>query len=719
MRKITVLPILALLVLMIVPINTADATLTFDASDQINAVDYPYAIHQASSEENGVHWIFHENEDSSELYYSNSTSGELNTPTLIRGTVGTNNLVDSAGYVFVDGETVIVSYGLYDSASFLYSIAMKKSTDGGATFGSEISITGTNGVGEQLNNIDYLNESHFIKKSESDGDLFMFYDCSYCGDSDQGWAYATDRQIGIFHSDDDGAIWTFKSFVSGFEYDSYYDYDAFVQEKGVIVEGDTIYMAVSGYEGYEGYYGVYINQSNDDGATWEWGESGNNVNQIKQIDHFFYDTDAPAQLFKASENFSIIYRLDYDYLYVVQSSDFVTFTNTDDDGCNSLGFEHCEVGTDVPIEITGTCIGSGYDPDWDAEQLGSFIAILYSCDEDGDVEMVTSPDLGANWSTPDTVLADPVTDYDYNLGIDGSVNGNNIAFVWQQILDDYGTYETHVFSAQTPTQSSDFMLDTITELSGIEIVVDHKFPSVEMTADELFVTVWENSGVQNILSFHSIFTNDGFVPDDQTAPIITPTLPPEPITLYRGEIFNPVLYVTAVDETDGDLTSSIMVEINGVDMTTVGQYTVTFSVVDMAMNEALTNVDFFVKKPSTGTSSGGGGSSSSGSSGGTFRQSEIPQLEDIAPVTSVDSISTPNTPNSGLVDSSQVGSSIADLFANLMDNRITEGIETPQQLQTSSLQPSDSGTSSSTGINIVNVISNFFQNLFGCNTPNC
>jgi hypothetical protein len=71
--------------------------------------------------------------------------------------------------------------------------------------------------------------------------------------------------------------------------------------------------------------------------------------------------------------------------------------------------------------------------------------------------------------------------------------------------------------------------------------------------------------------------------DDTTPPVITLTGPTQ-VYVEKGTSYNDA-GATANDETDGDITSEIVVY-NPVDINTIGTYYVTYNVSDKAGNEA-------------------------------------------------------------------------------------------------------------------------------------
>ena len=90
---------------------------------------------------------------------------------------------------------------------------------------------------------------------------------------------------------------------------------------------------------------------------------------------------------------------------------------------------------------------------------------------------------------------------------------------------------------------------------------------------------------------------------DTTAPVIT--VADEIITVDQGGIFN-ALSATATDETDGDISASIVVDDSQVDTNTAGTYKVTYNVSDNAGNAA-TEVSVTVTVNAVDNSSNGAG----------------------------------------------------------------------------------------------------------------
>ena len=179
-----------------------------------------------------------------------------------------------------------------------------------------------------------------------------------------------------------------------------------------------------------------------------------------------------------------------------------------------------------------------------------------------------------------------------------------------------------------------------------------------------------------------VFTLITAVPD-LIPPVITAN-EQEPITILLDTLFVPNEHATCIDDVDGDLTSTMNPEIQ-VDTSVRGSQTQDYGCQDTATNQTFETFQFIVKKKSTG------GSSSSGTGGTT---SSSPSLSSIPTLSFQDSPSTQQGE----------GRSIADLFASLFDNRITDGITTPAP---SGSSPSPASTESRT-----NPIAEFFQNFF-------
>lgn len=192
---------------------------------------------------------------------------------------------------------------------------------------------------------------------------------------------------------------------------------------------------------------------------------------------------------------------------------------------------------------------------------------------------------------------------------------------------------------------------------------------------------------------------------DATAPVIEGV---DDITVYLDNEPDYLDGVTATDDVDGDLTSSIVVDSSAVDVSTVGTYTATYSVKDAAGNETIETITVSVTRrpqapattttPDAGTtpqastdngSSGGsssGGSSSGGSSSGGSSSggSSTPAPSNPAPSTPAPTTPSTDGNNSGSVSSGDSGASEApsdpgsifdqmaeDAGANTVDNPST------------------------------------------------
>ncbi len=204
-------------------------------------------------------------------------------------------------------------------------------------------------------------------------------------------------------------------------------------------------------------------------------------------------------------------------------------------------------------------------------------------------------------------------------------------------------------------------------------------------------SVYEHGGIYYKGSaFELILT-----PPDSISPEIS-AIDSEPITLIQDEPFEAFEHVQCIDDVDGAIVPNGNFWYVGgitIDTSVRGTQTQDYTCTDSATNNTLETISYIIKKKSTG----GSGGSSSSTSGGVQSTNDIPKLSDIPTLSFSDSPSQQTTPK---------GQSISDLFANLFDNRITEGIETPTQ---SSSQVSGS---SGTGSERSNVFSNWFANLF-------
>ena len=192
---------------------------------------------------------------------------------------------------------------------------------------------------------------------------------------------------------------------------------------------------------------------------------------------------------------------------------------------------------------------------------------------------------------------------------------------------------------------------------------------------------------------------------DTTAPVIEGV---DDITVYLDNEPDYLDGVTATDDVDGDLTSSIVVDSSAVDVSMVGTYTATYSVKDAAGNETIETITVSVTRrpqapattttPDAGTtpqastdngSSGGSSSGSSSSGGSSSGGSSSGGSSTPAPSNPAPSTPAPTTPstdgnNSGSVSSGDSGASEApsdpgsifdqmaeDAGANTVDNPST------------------------------------------------
>lgn len=92
---------------------------------------------------------------------------------------------------------------------------------------------------------------------------------------------------------------------------------------------------------------------------------------------------------------------------------------------------------------------------------------------------------------------------------------------------------------------------------------------------------------------------------DTTDPVISAT-ESEPITIIQDSVFDEFEFVTCIDDTDGDITNS-MTTMGTVDTSDRNTYIVEYNCVDTALNESDLEVEYIVKRVSTGSGAGGSG----------------------------------------------------------------------------------------------------------------
>lgn len=90
-------------------------------------------------------------------------------------------------------------------------------------------------------------------------------------------------------------------------------------------------------------------------------------------------------------------------------------------------------------------------------------------------------------------------------------------------------------------------------------------------------TFEHNVGVGNALT---TFSGDVLVPLDFNGNSAPTLLIDDPLILELNQVFDPMDYVTAYDEEDGDISESIIIKENTIDITTLGVYLLTFEVTD-------------------------------------------------------------------------------------------------------------------------------------------
>ena len=235
-----------------------------------------------------------------------------------------------------------------------------------------------------------------------------------------------------------------------------------------------------------------------------------------------------------------------------------------------------------------------------------------------------------------------------------------IAMVWNTVS------ETFYFSAQNE-----------------ELVLGEYDPVTGIATDLAFLE-------ELVESYQGMGFTLGFASSDEVAPVISATVS-EPISIIQDSSFDAFEFVQCIDDVDGTIVPNGVFGTDGgitIDTSDRGVQTQDYECTDDADNTTFNSIEYIIKKISTG-------GSSPSSSGGTLGS---PSLSDI-PTLSVQDNIQPSDPR---------GFSISELFANLFDNRITEGIETPAQQSGS---PFSSGSPASSDSR-PNPIAEFLQNLF-------
>jgi len=185
------------------------------------------------------------------------------------------------------------------------------------------------------------------------------------------------------------------------------------------------------------------------------------------------------------------------------------------------------------------------------------------------------------------------------LGIDLAMAGHDHCYTRTWLINDGTVSEDTTSGAQSSVQASDgdFLYLTGDSSSGSKYyplasgtrdyaAVEEQpeapsYTKMTITAESITlktVLVDDSADVLDTVTLSKASTT----PADTTAPTIT--LPSDNSVLV-GEAFDSVDGVTATDDTDGDLSSSVTVD-GTVDTATPGEYTLTYSVTDAAGNTA-------------------------------------------------------------------------------------------------------------------------------------
>ena len=89
----------------------------------------------------------------------------------------------------------------------------------------------------------------------------------------------------------------------------------------------------------------------------------------------------------------------------------------------------------------------------------------------------------------------------------------------------------------------------------------------------------------------------GCTKKDTIAPTLLLSVPS--LEIEKGQVFNPTQYAKATDDIDGDLTSTIVVKSNTVDVSKPGTYTVVYEVKDKVNNTSQSSLIVSVKESFT------------------------------------------------------------------------------------------------------------------------
>lgn len=162
------------------------------------------------------------------------------------------------------------------------------------------------------------------------------------------------------------------------------------------------------------------------------------------------------------------------------------------------------------------------------------------------------------------------------------------------------------------------------------------YTNIEVTDAAITITTYRSEQIGARAAVNSVVDEVTLTREDAEAPQLTV---PESGEVEQGSDFDPMAGVSAIDDTDGDLTDAVTVT-GSVDTSTLGSYTLEYSVSDAAGNTQTATREVTVVAAGTGTGPGEnpddgtedgsddgaapGGSDGSGSSGSDAASGELP-----------------------------------------------------------------------------------------------
>jgi len=581
--------------------------------------------------------------------------------------------------------------GLY-LASNLNALFFIKSTDQGATWGTPVLIdnvpsifgtlgkiflddSGNIGIGyistEETFKVNFVNStnggtSFTLKTSSSQFDGF---DNHWSGDGDNlfmAYADSNGEFLGAIVSNDFGTTWSDEIVIAGESGGcvvcQFFDLEIPFTE----VHGMNYYVTYFAIDDFLGVTHTYFARSTDDGATWD-SAIQLSTSEINNAPNFlFLDEDAGELVVTWEEQ---------------EEHFFAKSTN------GGMSFNPL-------VEISeSTCSNDKF---WGSNGVD----VIFLCAKTGGID-------GYQYKHS-TTFGDEFTLFTQFNGTDGEIpNGkvpsldysfNNVFSVWE--LDKFGNNPK--FISYSDDAGATFNFEFLNGLNGTELGNEPDTTS-ELDANGDFFFGFFRSAVVSTLSFVSAFLlNTGGDSPDTTAPIIS-TLESQPIQIIEDSVFDFTDHVICLDDIDGDISVLMIVTGDVLNTGNRGSYLLDFECTDVATNTTnLNDVLFIVVKKA-----GGSGGSTTQTESGVSAKGGV----DTAP--SLSDIPTLSFQPDTQVSTDRVGTSIADLFASLFDNRIIEGITTPvpaSQVSTPSPTVSDTVDRQSA---ILDSIRDFFRNLFG------